>query len=318
MEIPMPVEGQIADPALEAAAATVSRALADAGQHPVVQAFFDEPTFTASYVVYDPATKQAAIVDPVLDYDPDAGRTSTEFVDRIIAYVEEQGLTIAWLIETHAHADHISAAPYIQERLGGKLVIGEHIVTVQTVFGKLFNAEPEFARDGSQFDHLFTDGETFRLGEIEGIVLHVPGHTPADLAYVIGEAVFAGDTLFMPDYGTARADFPGGDAATLYRSIRRLLSLPREARLFMCHDYKAPGRDHFQWETTIGAERDGNVHVREGVTEAEFVSMRRARDKTLPVPRLILPSVQVNMRGGRLPEPEANGTSYIKIPLNRI
>jgi glyoxylase-like metal-dependent hydrolase (beta-lactamase superfamily II) len=318
MEVPMSVEAQAADQPLEAAAALVSRALADPRQRPVVQGFFDEPTFTVSYVVHDPATKQAAIVDSVLDYDPDSGRTSSAFADRIVAYVEQHGLTVQWLIETHAHADHLSAAPYLQQKLGGKLVIGEHIVTVQTVFGKLFNAGTEFARDGSQFDRLFKDGETFRLGDIDAIVLHVPGHTPADLAYAIGDAVFAGDTLFMPDYGTARADFPGGDAATLYRSIRRLLSLPREARLFMCHDYKAPGRDHFEWETTVGAERDGNVHAREGVSEAEFVAMRQARDKTLAVPRLILPSVQVNIRGGRLPEPEDNGTSYIKIPLNRI
>lgn len=314
----MSVETQLADKPLASASAIVARALADPAGRPVVQGFFDEPTFTVSYVVHDPATNQAAIIDSVLDYDPDSGRTSTAFADAMIAYVREHGLTVQWLIETHAHADHLSAAPYIQQQLGGKLVIGEHIVTVQEVFGKLFNAGTEFARDGSQFDHLFTDGETFRLGDIEAAVLHVPGHTPADLAYVIGDAVFAGDTLFMPDYGTARADFPGGDAATLYRSIRRLLALPREARLFMCHDYKAPGRDHFEWETTVGAERDGNVHAREGVSEAEFVKMRTERDATLHVPRLILPSVQVNIRGGRLPEPEDNGTSYIKIPLNRI
>lgn len=314
----MPVDTHAADKPLEAAAAIVSRALADSTQRPVVQGFFDEPTFTVSYVVHDPATRQAAIIDSVLDYDPDSGRTSSAFADGMIAYVREHGLTVQWLIETHAHADHLSAAPYIQQRLGGKIVIGEHIVTVQTVFGKLFNAGTEFARDGSQFDHLFADGETFRLGDIEATTLHVPGHTPADLAYVIGDAVFAGDTLFMPDYGSARADFPGGDAAALYRSIRRLLELPRAARLFMCHDYKAPGRDHFAWETTVGAQRDGNVHAREGVSEAEFVKLRTDRDATLHVPRLILPAVQVNIRGGRLPEPEDNGTSYIKIPLNRI
>ncbi|HSG34699.1 MAG TPA: MBL fold metallo-hydrolase [Sphingomonadaceae bacterium] len=311
-------QNQPTDEHLEAARAIVDEALGNAAKRPVVKGFFDPHTFTIAYVVHDPATLEAAIIDSVLDYDPDAGRTSTGSADAIVAYVEELGLKIAWVIETHAHADHLSAAPYLQEKLGGKLAIGEQITVVQQVFGKLFNAGTSFARDGSQFDHLFRDGETFALGTLQGIVLHVPGHTPADMAYVIGDAVFAGDTLFMPDYGTARADFPGGDAATLYRSIRRLLSLPREARLFMCHDYLPEGRDHYVWETTVGAQRDGNIHANDRVSEAEFVAMREARDAKLQVPRLILPSVQVNMRGGRLPEPEDNGTSYIKIPVDRI
>jgi glyoxylase-like metal-dependent hydrolase (beta-lactamase superfamily II) len=283
---------------------------------PVVEAFFDEPTFTASYVVHDPATKRAAIVDSVLDFDAAAGRTSHGSAQNIVDYVKAHGLTVDWLIETHAHADHLSAAPWLQQQLGGKLVIGRDIVTVQNVFGKIFNEGTGFERDGSQFDVLTDDGFTFRLGEIDVIALHVPGHTPADMAYVIGDAVFTGDTLFMPDYGTARADFPGGDARQLYRSIRRLLSLPDETRLFLCHDYKAPGRDNYVWETTVGAERIGNVHVHEGVDEDAFVKMRTERDATLSMPKLILPAVQVNMRGGRLPEPEENGTRYLKLPLD--
>ncbi|MEP7004761.1 MAG: MBL fold metallo-hydrolase [Sphingomonas bacterium] len=306
------------DVALARATIAVTGALADATRQPIVRAFFDEATFTASYVVHDPATSWAAIIDPVLDYDPAAGRTSYASADAIIAYIEHEGLKLEWLLETHAHADHLSAAPYLQAKLGGKLAIGRAILAVQQVFGKIFNAGIEFERDGSQFDRLFDDGDGFRIGSIEAAVLHVPGHTPADLAYVIGDAVFAGDTLFMPDYGTARADFPGGDAATLYRSIRRLLSLPREARMFLCHDYKAPGRDVFAWETTIAVERDANVHVHDGVSEAEFVAMRTARDKTLGMPRLILPSIQVNMRGGHLPEPEANGVRYLKIPVDAL
>lgn len=308
----------IHDRALDRAAAIVATALDDPATRPQVRAFFDEATFTASYVVHDPATRRAAILDSVLDYDPAAGRTAHGSADAIIAYVEREGLTVDWLLETHAHADHLSAAPYLQRRLGGRIAIGRAIVAVQQVFGKLFNAGSEFARDGSQFDRLFDDGDRFELGDISAAVLHVPGHTPADLAYVIGDAVFAGDTIFMPDYGTARADFPGGDAAQLYRSIRRLLELPRQARLFLCHDYKAPGRDTFAWETTIGAERDANVHVHDGVGEAEFVAMRTARDRALEMPRLILPSVQVNMRGGDLPEPEANGIRYLKIPVDAI
>ncbi|MBA17456.1 MAG: MBL fold metallo-hydrolase [Sphingomonas sp.] len=306
------------DNALIQADAIITAAHATPALRPVVNAFFDEATFTASYVVHDPATMRAAIVDSVLDYDPASGRTSHRSAEAIVAHVEALGMTVDWLLETHAHADHLSAAPWLQQRLGGKLAIGRAITVVQEVFGKLFNAGTEFERDGSQFDRLFDDGDRFTIGTLEATALHVPGHTPADLAYVIGDAVFTGDTLFMPDYGTARADFPGGDARQLYRSIRRLLSLPRETRLFLCHDYKAPGRDAYAWETTIGTERDANVHVHDGIGEAEFVAMRTARDRTLDMPRLILPSVQVNMRGGRLPEPEANGTRYLKIPVDAI
>ncbi|MDE8346813.1 MAG: MBL fold metallo-hydrolase [Acidocella sp.] len=283
-----------------------------------VKSFFDEATFTVSYVAHDPTTRRAAIIDSVLDYDPASGRTSFQSADAILAYVQQENLTVDWLLETHAHADHLSAAPYLQGKLGGKLAIGADILHVQQIFGKLFNAGTEFARDGSDFDHLFQDGDPFHIGTLPAMALHVPGHTPADLAYVIGDAVFCGDTLFMPDYGTARADFPGGDARQLYRSIRRLLSLPGTARVFLCHDYKAPGRDSYAWETTIGAERTSNVHVHDGVTEDEFVAMREARDATLGMPRLILPSVQVNMRGGHLPAPEDNGIRYLKIPLDAV
>jgi glyoxylase-like metal-dependent hydrolase (beta-lactamase superfamily II) len=304
------------DPHLKQAQDLVERALRGEIRSPVVETFFDEPTFTASHVVHDPITRAAAIIDSVMDFDQAAGRTRFDTADRVIEYVQSEGLHVEWLLETHAHADHLSAAPYLQEHLGGKLAIGERIRTVQEVFGKVFNEGTGFARDGSQFDRLFREGDAFSLGNIPAIALHVPGHTPADMAYVIGDAAFVGDTMFMPDYGTARADFPGGDAHQLYRSIRRLMALPSETRVFLCHDYKAPNRDRFVWETTIGAERTGNVHVHEGVTEEEFVAMRSARDATLDMPRLILPSVQVNMRAGHLPEPEANGTRYLKLPLN--
>ena len=286
------------------------------GKTPVVRTFFDEATFTATHVVHDPATLRAAIIDSVLDFDQPSGRTSHASADAIIDHVRTQGLTVEWQIETHAHADHLSAAPYLQEKLGGRIVIGRHIKTVQTVFGDIFNEDDRFARDGSQFDRLMDDGETFRLGAIEGIVLHTPGHTPACMVWIIGDALFTGDTLFMPDYGTARADFPGGDARTLYRSIHRLLALPGETRAFLCHDYKAPGRDAYAWETTIASERTSNVHVHQGVSEDEFVAMREARDRTLSMPKLILPSIQVNMRAGHLPEPESNGTRYLKLPLD--
>ncbi len=305
----------MADAALEEARALI---LATPPGSVPVRAFFDEATFTASYVVHDPLTRRAAVIDSVLDYDPASGRTSFQSANAIIAYVEQEGLMIEWLLETHAHADHLSAAPYLQGTLGGKLAIGAEIVSVQKIFGKLFNAGTEFARDGSDFDRLFKDGDCFQIGELQARVLHVPGHTPADLAYVIGDAVFAGDTLFMPDYGTARADFPGGDAGQLYRSIRRLLSLPERARIFLCHDYKAPGRDEYAWETTVGAERTQNIHVHDGISEDEFVAMRHARDTTLSMPRLIMPSVQVNMRGGHLPPPEDNGIRYLKIPLDAV
>lgn len=306
------------DTTLSKAIAQVEQSRRDEGKQPVIKSFFDEATFTVSYAIHDPATLEAAIIDSVLDYDAAAGRTTFTSANEIVDYAKSKNLKVMWHIETHAHADHLSAAPYLQEKLGGKLAIGEAIVRVQEVFGKIFNAGTDFARDGSQFDHLFSDGDTFRLGEIEAIALHVPGHTPADMAYVIGDAAFVGDTIFMPDYGTARADFPGADARHLFQSVRRLLSLPRETRLFMCHDYKAPGRDEFAWETSVGQERDNNVHVHEGMSEEEFVAMRTKRDATLGMPNLILPSVQVNIRGGHFPEPEDNGVSYLKVPVNML
>lgn len=304
------------DKVVENAAAQVRNVLTGEATAPNVKCFFHEPTFTASYVVSDPATRRAAIVDSVWDFDQPSGRTSFESADGIVAYVQEHDLTVQWILETHAHADHLSAAPYLQEKLGGELVIGKEIVTVQGVFGKIFNEGTKFARDGSQFDRLVGDGEQLMLGNIPVTALHVPGHTPADLAYVIGDAAFIGDTMFMPDYGSARADFPGGDAAKLYRSARRLMRLPDETRVFLCHDYKAPNRDSFVWQTTMLAQRTANVHLHEGVSEAEFVRMRRQRDATLEMPRLILPSIQVNMRGGHMPPPEENGVSYLKLPVN--
>ncbi|WP_205215016.1 MULTISPECIES: MBL fold metallo-hydrolase [Sphingomonas] len=285
---------------------------------PQVRAFFDEPTFTVSYVVSDAATGRAAIIDSVWNFDQASGRTSFDSADKIIAYVQEQGLTVDWILETHAHADHLSAAPYLQDKLGGKLAIGREIVTVQGVFGKIFNEGNQFARDGSQFDRLLDDGDVLDIGGIPLIALHVPGHTPADMAYVVGDALFTGDTMFMPDYGSARADFPGGDARQLYRSVRRLMQLPDETRVFLCHDYKAPNRDEFVWETTMLAERTGNVHIHEGVSEDDFVAMRTQRDATLSMPKLILPSLQVNMRGGHLPEPDDNGVRYLKQPINLL
>ncbi|HPF23710.1 MAG TPA: MBL fold metallo-hydrolase [Hyphomonas sp.] len=284
--------------------------------NPNVTAFFDEPTFTVSYVVADPETRACAVVDSVLDFDPASGRTNTGSADEMIAFIRDSGMTLEWILETHVHADHLSAAPYIQEKLGGKIAIGAEIRTVQDTFGKIFNEGTRFQRDGSQFDKLFVDGDTFRIGNIEARAMHTPGHTPACMTYVVGDAAFVGDTMFMPDYGTARADFPGGDARTLFRSIRKVLSLPGETRLFMCHDYKAPGRDEYRWETTVAEERAHNVHVHEGVSEDAFVAMREARDKTLGMPRLILPSIQINMRAGQLPEPEDNGTRYLKLPIN--
>ena len=285
---------------------------------PDVKVFFDEPTFTFSYVVSDPATRKAAIVDSVLNYDPKSGRTSRDSADAVIKFIRDAGLEVQWILETHVHADHLSAAPYLQAELGGTLAIGSNITTVQDVFGKVFNAEPEFAHDGSQFDHLFEDGEAFALGSLKARALHTPGHTPACMTYLIGDAGFVGDTLFMPDYGTARCDFPGGDAATLYQSIQKIFALPGETRLFMCHDYKAPGRDAFAWETTVAEEKASNIHVGAGKSEADFVKMRTARDATLEMPVLILPSVQVNMRAGHLPPKDDNGVSYLKIPLNAL
>lgn len=305
-----------ADPYLALAAAQIERTLRSEVRAPIVRTFFNEPTYTASHVVHDPVTKRAAIVDSVMDFHQAGGRTSFESAAQIIDYARSEGLSVDWLIETHVHADHLSAAPYLQQELGGKIAIGAEIRTVQQTFGKIFNEGTDFARDGSQFDHLFSDGDTFELGGIPAVALHVPGHTPADMAYVIGNAVFVGDTMFMPDYGTARTDFPGGDAHQLYRSIQRLMALPGATRVFLCHDYQAPERPYYAWETTIAAEQAKNIHVRDGIREEEFVAMRTRRDATLDMPKLILPSVQVNMRGGRLPEVEENGTSYLKLPLN--
>ena len=281
---------------------------------PTIQAFFDEPTNTVSYLVADAATRRAAVIDPVLDYDHRTGKASTKSADAILKAAADGGFQIDWVLETHAHADHLSGAPYLKLKTGAKVGIGEHIRDVQKIFRPVFNAT-DLKGDGSEFDRLFKDGEWFSIGTLAVEVLHVPGHTPADIAYKIGDAVFVGDTLFMPDYGTARADFPGGDARTLYRSIRRLLSLPSETRLFMCHDYKAPGRDHYAWETTVGEQRAHNAHVKDGVDEEAFVAMREARDAKLEAPLLLLPSIQVNIRAGRLPPAEADGLHYIKIPV---
>lgn len=306
------------DAVLQNATDQVLRAGGDAALRPEIASFFDHATFTVTYVIHDPATMEAAIVDSVLDFDPNSGRTATDSADTVIEYVTSHNLKVTWLLETHAHADHLSAAPYLQKALGGKIAIGEQITKVQHVFGKLFNAGAEFGRDGSQFDTLYKDGDTFTIGNLPVTVMHVPGHTPACIAYVVGDAVFVGDTMFMPDYGTARADFPGGDARQLFRSLRRILSLPPETRLFMCHDYLPKGRQQYVWETTVAAEREGNIHAHDGVTEDEFVQMREARDATLDMPRLILPAVQVNMRAGHLPPPDANGVIYLKIPVNAV
>ncbi|HZU14417.1 MAG TPA: MBL fold metallo-hydrolase [Chloroflexota bacterium] len=281
---------------------------------PMIRAFFDEPTNTVSYLVADPATKQAAVIDPVLDYDHNSGEVDTRSVEAILRAAEEAGYCIVWTLETHAHADHLSGSPYIKAKTGAKIGIGEHIKEVQRIFRPVFNAT-DLKTDGSDFDHLFREGERFNIGELEAEVLYTPGHTPADVTYKIEDAAFVGDTLFMPDYGTARADFPGGDAHQLYRSIRRLMALPPQTRLFMCHDYKAPGRDHYAWETTVAEEREKNVHAKEGITEEEFVAMRTARDAKLTAPRLLLPSIQVNIRAGRFPPAEANGVRYLTIPV---
>lgn len=281
---------------------------------PHIQAFFDAATNTVSYLVSDPETRCAAIIDPVLDYDHRSGKAATTSADRILDAARAGGLTVSWILETHAHADHLSAAAYLHGRTHAPVAIGEHIREVQTIFQRVFNLD-DISGDGSEFDRLFADGDIFMLGQLPVEVLYTPGHTPACVSYRIGDAVFVGDTLFMPDYGTARADFPGGSAATLYRSIRRLLALPPQTRLFLCHDYKAPGRDHYVWETTVGEERAESVHVHDGVSEAEFVAMRQKRDATLPAPTLLLPSIQVNIRAGRLPAPEANGVPYLKIPV---
>lgn len=285
---------------------------------PQIQAFFDPATATVTYVAHEPAPGGAcAIIDSVLDYDPKSGRTSTASADRVAAYVRDQGLRTEWLLETHAHADHLSAAPYLQRQLGGVIAIGQSIRTVQGVFKKIFNLEPQFQLDGSQFGRLFADGETFSIGALTASAMHVPGHTPADMAYRLGDAVFVGDTLFMPDVGTARCDFPGGDAHQLYRSIRRLLSLPGDARLYMCHDYPPAGREA-AWQTTVAEQRRANIHVRDGITEDDFVAMRTRRDATLSMPTLILPAIQVNIRAGHFPPPEDNGVRYLKIPVDTL
>jgi glyoxylase-like metal-dependent hydrolase (beta-lactamase superfamily II) len=282
-----------------------------------VQAFFDDKTWTVSYVISDNATRHAAIVDPVLDFDFKSGSTGTKSADKVLAHVRDLGLNVDWILETHAHADHLSGARYLQEKVGGRIAIGEHIREVQATFKELYNLERNFLPDGSQFDHLFRDGETFKIGEVEAKALLVPGHTPADMAYLVDDAVFVGDTLFMPDVGTARADFPGGDARTLYRSIRRILDLSPHTRVYVCHDYPPHGREP-HWETTVAEQRARNIHVRDGIGEDEFVEMRRARDAELEVPTLILPSIQVNVRAGRLPPAEANGVAYLRIPLNAL
>lgn len=281
---------------------------------PQIAAYFDENTNTISYVVWDPATLDAAVIDPVLNYDHRAGNANASSAQSILKDAKARGLTVKWILETHAHADHLTAAPYIKARTGAQIAIGEHIGEVQAAFRPVFNLD-DVSTNGAEFDRLLKNGEALKLGLLDIEVIHTPGHTPACISYKVGDVVFVGDTLFMPDYGTARADFPGGDAATLYRSIRRILSLPPETRLFMCHDYKAPGRDHFAWETTVAEERRANVHVHDGVNEKAFVAMRKARDATLPAPVLLLPSIQVNIRAGRLPAAENNGTRYLKLPL---
>jgi glyoxylase-like metal-dependent hydrolase (beta-lactamase superfamily II) len=281
-----------------------------------IEAFFDEATFTVSYLVGDPATKQAVVIDPVLDYDPKSGRTSTASADAILAAAKRGDWRIAYVLETHVHADHLSSGAHIRAKTGAKIVIGEHVTDVQRSFAPVFNTVLVPAEQ--DFDRLVRDGETFKVGGLDVEVMFTPGHTPACVTYRVGDAVFVGDTMFMPDYGTARADFPGGDARALYRSIKRILSLPGETRLFMCHDYKAPGRDAYAWETTVAEQRARNLHVKDGVSEDAFVAMRTAKDKTLQMPVLILPAIQVNVRAGKLPEPESNGVSYLKIPLNKL
>lgn len=284
---------------------------------PTVRGFFDEPTFTITYVVSDPGTRRAVIVDPVLDFDPASGRTSTSSADEVITYVKANDLGIDWILETHVHADHLTGAPYLRDKLGGKTAIGENVATVQEVFKGVFNLK-DLATDGSQFDHLFADDETFAVGNIEARVIATPGHTPACITYVIGDAAFVGDTLFMPDFGSARTDFPGGDAAQLYDSIRRILSLPDDTRLFMCHDYKAPGRDEYAWETSVAEQRASNVHINDSVSKEQFVEFREGRDAQLGMPKLILPSLQINLRAGGLPEPEDNDIRYLKLPLDAV
>ncbi len=285
---------------------------------PEVLSFFDADTCTFTYIVVDPETRCCAVLDSVLDYNPSSGTTATESADKIIDAVKQRGLCVEWILETHVHADHLSAAPYLKDILGGKVAVGSNITQIQSVFGDLFNAETTFCRDGSQFDVLLVGGESFQVGNISATVMSTPGHTPACVTYIIGDACFVGDTLFMPDYGTARCDFPGGDAATLYQSVQKIYSLPESTRMFMCHDYLPPDRDRYCWETTVGAQKYHNIHIHQGISEAEFVAMRKRRDATLAMPRLMLPSVQVNMRAGQMPPAEANGRIYLKIPVNAL
>lgn len=285
---------------------------------PVVKAFFDNVTNTVSYVVADPATGHAAVIDPLLDFDMASGRTATDSVDELISYVRAENLVIDWIIDTHVHADHLTAAPYVKAQLGGQTVIGNHITEVQKHFGLVFNEGQSFHTDGSQFDLLMEGGQTYKVGDIEALALHTPGHTPACMTHLIGDALFVGDTLFMPDFGTARCDFPGGDASALYQSIQKIYEFPDATRIFVCHDYKAPGREQFAWETTVGEQKHNNVQISKDVSESEFVELRTARDATLGMPKLIVPSVQVNMKAGNLPEPESNGTRYLKVPLDRL
>lgn len=287
-------------------------------QAPDISAFFDEATNTISYLVKDPNSPVCAIVDSVLDFDYASGRTDTRSADAIIAAVKDRGLDVAWILETHVHADHLSAAPYIQQQTGGRIGIGANITVVQNTFGKIFNEGTEFQRDGSQFDELFAEGDAFEIGGLKGRVLHTPGHTPACMTYVVGDAAFVGDTLFMPDFGTARCDFPGGSAEMLYASIQKILTLPDETRIFVGHDYKAPGRDIYAWETTVGEQKQKNVHIGAGKLAAEFVAMREARDKTLAMPRLIIPSLQVNMRAGQMPPADESGKTFLKVPVNGL
>ncbi|KII17801.1 MBL fold metallo-hydrolase [Phaeobacter sp. S60] len=285
---------------------------------PIVKAFFDEQTNTVSYVVREPDGTACALIDSVLDFDHAAGRTDTRSADKMIAWVKAEGLRVEWILESHVHADHLSAAPYLQEHLGGKIGIGANITLVQDTFGKVFNEGTEFQRDGSQFDALFNEGDSFHIGQLRGDVLHTPGHTPACLTYVIGDAAFVGDTLFMPDFGTARCDFPGGSSEALFQSIQKILTLPDETRIFVGHDYKAPGRDDYAWETTVGEQKALNIHIGQGRPIEDFVAMRDARDATLSMPRLILPSLQVNMRAGQMPDADIDGNVYLKVPINKL
>ncbi len=286
--------------------------------NPVVKTFFDQASNTFSYIVQDPNSNACAIIDSVLDFDYASGHTNFKSADEITSYIQAKGLTVEWILETHAHADHLSAAPYLQQKLGGKIAIGQHITVVQQTFGKIFNAGTVFERDGSQFDRLFQENDEFQIGQLTAKVMHTPGHTPACLSYLIGDAVFVGDTLFMPDYGTARCDFPGGDAAVLYQSVQKLLALPDETRMFLCHDYLPAGRSHYVNQTTVGEQRRNNIHIREGISAQEFIAMRNARDATLAMPTLIIPSVQVNMRAGQMPPAEEDGQIYLKVPINRL